>query len=85
LLAGEVAPAAAMIARGIPRSAERDRDQEPPQVVPVGQVELAAHPTRAEAVEHALEHVLLAKPWAVDCRHSTLLITVAAVERTRPP
>jgi hypothetical protein len=49
-----------MIPGGIARLAECDSDQQTPQFVTVGQVELAAHLPRAEALEHALEHILLA-------------------------
>ena len=43
----------------VPRLAERDRHQQLPERIAAGQVELAPLLPQAEALVHALEHVLL--------------------------
>jgi hypothetical protein len=51
-----------MIAPGVSRLAERDRHQQPPEFVPIRQVKLASSLASAEALEHALDHILLIRP-----------------------
>ncbi len=59
LLAGNIPFVPHLLLGCVPRLAERDRDQQFPERVPVRQVELAALLPQAKALVHALEHVFL--------------------------
>ena len=64
LLAGDVALFPPLGFGGVAGLADRDRHQQPPELVATGQVKLAPLLAQAKALEHALGHVLLVGPEA---------------------